>query len=171
MRRSVMVTLLAFALLSCGDGEGAPHSYIRASIDGIVWSATATEGQVIYTVEEPAGPGIIVSIASRRQGAGSQTLVLGLDNPPALGTIALDGVAGRASYLSCPNDILADCAPWYAIPSDPGSVTITRIEPASGLIEGTFAFTGHLLADSTGPTEAFTAGRFVIFAPGVFILE
>ncbi len=171
MRHTLISALTLVTLAACNDSGDPTRTYINARIDGTYWSGPASEGQVVYTVEGPAGPGIIVSIASIRVGSGSQVLSLGLVNPPALGTAALDGAAGRGSWNSCPNNILADCASWSAIPSDPGTLTITKIDPGTGLIEGTFSFTAYLLGNSTAAKKSITEGQFAILAPSVFNRE
>lgn len=89
----------------------------------------------------------------------------------SVGTSAIDGEEAAASFSSCPNDVLADCIGWEAIPSDPGTLEITAIDAGTGRITGTFSFTGYVLGDSTGTTKNFTAGSFDIRAPGVFALE
>ena len=83
-------------------------------------------------------------------------LSLLLPMPPDLGAHALDGSTAMASFGSCPDDILADCIGWTAVAEDPGTLTIDRVDPTTGLIEGDFAF---------------TAGHFRIYAPSVFILQ
>ena len=85
MRRTLISALTLVTLAACNDSGDPTPTYINARVDGTYWSGPSAEGQVVHTVEEPAGPGIIVSIASIRVGAGSQVLSLGLVNPPALG--------------------------------------------------------------------------------------
>ncbi|MEO6066367.1 MAG: hypothetical protein ABIQ41_00130 [Gemmatimonadales bacterium] len=167
MRRTLILIAFCTTLAACGGGE-EDSSYIRAMIDGSMWSAEASEGEVVYLVDGPDG---IVSVASRTVGGGSQIFSVVLPNPPGLGTTSLDGSAAHAAYSTCPNVDLADCASWVAIASDPGILTITRIEPNTGLIEGGFAFRGHLLGQPVGPTKTISSGWFVVYAPSVFILE
>ena len=166
MRRTLILIAFCTTLAACGGGE-EDSSYIRAMIDGSMWSAEASD-EVVYLVDGPDG---IVSVASRTVGGGSQIFSVVLPNPPGLGTTSLDGSAAHAAYSTCPNVDLADCASWVAIASDPGILTITRIEPNTGLIEGGFAFRGHLLGQPAGPTRMISSGWFVIHAPSVFILE
>ena len=169
MRRTLTAALLLITLAACGDGEGKAGAYIRASFDGGTWSAAATEGEIAYYVE--SGTGGIATIASRQIGAGSKFIALSLPLPPDLGVHALDGVVARATFASCPNDILADCISWTAVAEHPGTLTIDQVDPTTGLIEGDFAFTGYALGDPKGAAKAFTAGHFRIYAPSVFILQ
>lgn len=168
MRRSLTAVFLLAALAGCGDGEGEGGSFIRASFDGALWSAEASEGQVVYLVEGPDG---VSSRASRPVGGGSQFISLTLPFPPDLGTHALDGITAYAAYGSCPNDELADCIYWSAVAEHPGTLTIDRTDPESGLIEGAFSFIGYALGDPEGEAKVFSSGRFRIYAPSVFILE
>jgi hypothetical protein len=163
-----LIFAAALVLLSgCGDGEGIGAPYIAADVDGIGWRGSASEGVVAYSVDDPEGSGSIFTVASR----GHQLLVLNLPNPPAIGSWSLGGDSADASFLSCPNNELADCISWEAITSHPGTLEITAIDPESGRIAGTFSFKGYALGDSTGATRMITAGSFDIRAPGVFILE
>lgn len=171
MRRSLLALIAALSLAGCGDGEGSGTPFIRASFDGKLWSAEAQEGTVVYVAEDPDGAGKLFTIASRRVGGGSQYLSMNLPMPPAVGAYALDGQAALATFASCPNDVLGDCISWTAVPEHPGTLIIDRIDPVDGLIEGSFVFNGYALGNPEGPSKSFTAGRFRIYAPSVFILE
>jgi hypothetical protein len=166
MRRTIAL-VIALLLVGCGTEEG-DASYISAVIDGQVWSAEALEGEVAYYVEGGDG---IWTVASRPILNGSQLFSLVIPYPPDLGTVPLDGLASRVSYASCPDDILADCIYWSATAEAPGSLTIEEVDPNTGLIAGTFSFTGYALGDPEGTNKTFTGGRFRIFAPDVFVLE
>jgi hypothetical protein len=170
MRRALNL-LTAMAVLSgCGDGEGGSSPYIRATIAGQTWAAEAQEGQVAYSVDHPDG-GWIYTIASRKVGKGSQFFTVTVPLPPAPGSFPLDGVVTSATFASCPDDILADCIFSSAIAAHPGTLTIDQVDPATGLIEGDFNFTGYALGSPEGTATAVTGGHFRFYAPSVFILE
>jgi hypothetical protein len=169
--RALIFTVALVLLSGCGDGEGIGAPYIAADVDGIGWRGSASEGVVAYSVDDPEGSGSISTIASRQIPPGNQLLSLNLPNPPAVGTWSLGGDSATAAFMSCPNNVLADCIWWAPIASDPGTLEITAIDPESGRIAGTFTFKGYALGDSTGASRNFTGGRFDIRAPGVFILE
>ena len=171
MRRSVLTLIALLCVAGCGDGEGTGNAFIRATFDGRVWSAEAQEGIVVYDVDSPDAGGTVWSLASRPAGRGSQYLALNLPMPPAIGTYALDGSTARATFGSCPGGDVADCISWSAVAQHPGTLIIDRIDPAEGLIEGSFVFNGYALGDPDGPSKSFLAGRFRIYAPSVFILE
>ena len=168
MRRSLTLLVALISLASCGEGEGVGQAFIRASFDGQMWSAEAQEGTVVYIVDGPDG---IFTIASRRSGGGSQYISMNLPMPPALGSYDLDGSVARATYASCPNDVLADCISWSAVPEHPGTLIIDRVDPIDGVIEGAFVFNGYALGNAQGSSKSFTGGRFRIYAPSVFTLE
>jgi len=168
--RALTLLLCGLILVGCGDEEGSA-AYIAATIDGAPWRGAAVEGIVVYTVEDPEGSGSIFSSAHRPFGAGEQILSVNLPNPPALGVYALDGSEASAAYVSCPDDVLADCIGWQPVAGHPGTLEITAIDPESGRIAGTFSFAGYPLGDSTGTPKYFTSGAFDIRAPSVFILE
>jgi hypothetical protein len=161
MRRTIAL-VIALLLVGCGSEEG-DASYISAVIDGQVWSAEALEGEVAYYVEGGDG---IWTFASRPIASGNQFFALVVPLPPDVGTYPLDAYIARVSFASCPNDVLADCIWWGAVPEDPGSITIERVDPATGEIEGKFSFTGYALGDPEGATRQFAAGQFRFFAPG-----
>lgn len=161
MRRTIA---LAAALLlgGCGSEEGNA-SFISAVVDGQVWSAEAVEGEVAYYAEGGSG---IWTMASRQSNGGVRLLTLVVPVAPEVGTFPLDQFIARASYASCPGDRLLDCIWWAPVPEDPGSLTIERVDPATGEIEGRFSFTGYALGDPAGESKPFTGGQFRFFAPG-----
>jgi hypothetical protein len=161
MRRTIALAA-ALLLAGCGSEEG-DASYISAVIDGQVWSAEALEGEVAYYVEGGDG---IWTMARRPLTNGGQFFSLVVPKPPAVGTYPLDEFIARAGFASCPDDVLADCISWSAIPEDPGTLEIDHIDPATGLIEGKFSFIGYALGDPEGAKRSFTRGRFRFFAPG-----
>jgi len=171
MRRTLIAVSLLSGLVACGDGEGPVPSYIHAQVGGSYWSAPASEGVVVFPGAVPDGPGVIYTAAMRTVGGGTQILSLDLPNPPSVGSYPLDDLTAFATFASCPTQNVADCAYWTPVPGHPGTLAITHIEPTTGLIEGTFVFTGYLLGDSTATTKSITQGQFSILAPSVFILE
>lgn len=166
MRRTIALTA-ALLLASCGSDEG-DASYISAVIDGQVWSAEAMEGEVAYYVEGGDG---IWTMASRPIGSGNQFFALVVPKPPEVGTYPIDEFIARMSFASCPDDVLADCIFWSATPEDPGTLTIERVDPTTGLIEGRFSFTGYALGDPDGATRSFSGGQFRFFAAGALEAE
>ena len=171
MRRSLTLLVALLSLAACSDGEGPGTPFIRVTLDGQPWSAEAQEGTVVFPPADPDGAGRIFTLASRPYGGGSQILTMDLPMPPALGTYALDGVTAAATFTSCPNDVLADCIGWSAVAEHPGALIIDRIDPVDGVIEGAFVFNGYALGNPLGQSKSFTAGRFRIRAPSVFVLE
>jgi hypothetical protein len=167
MRRSVILLGL-LALLGCGDGEGDGTSFIRVTVDGVVWSAEASEGEVAYYVEGGDG---IVSLAIRTRSGIDQIVSIVLPLPPELGDHPLDGATARAAYSACPNYLESDCIYYEAVAEYPGTLTISHVDPSTGVIEGSFSFVGRALGDPEGEAKPVTAGKFRIFAPSVFILE
>ena len=160
------MTLIAAALLgACGseEGEGA---YIRVTVDGVVWEGAAMEGQVVYA----AGGSSIYVPAFGSAGGDEQSLHLSLPNPPALGTIALDGNTASATWAVC-SDLEGPCTDHRAVPSHPGSLTIASIEPNSGRMSGTFTFTGFPSGDTLAVAKTFTSGTFSVLVPDAFTLE
>lgn len=170
MRCALIVPTLLMTLAGCGQDEGSGRAFISATIDGASWSAEAQQGQVVYNLEAPDGDGIW-SAATRSAGSGSQFLSLVLPIPPALGDHPLDGSAARLAFQNCPDAIEADCLEWSAVAAHPGTLTIDRVESASGLIEGHFSVVVYALGDPAGATKTITSGRFRIYAPSVFILD
>lgn len=171
MRRSLIALFATLSLAGCGDGEGTGTAFIRASFDGKMWSAEAQEGTVVYGVGSPDSGGTIWTLARRPYGGGSQFIALNLPMTPTIGTHPLNGSTALATFASCPNDVVGDCIYWSAVAEHPGTLIIDRIDPVDGLIEGSFVFNGYALGNPEGPSKSFTAGRFRIYAPSVFILE
>jgi hypothetical protein len=161
MRRTIALAA-ALLLAGCGSDEG-DASYISAVVDGQIWSAEALDGEVAYYVEGGDG---IWTLASRPIANGHQLFALVVPKPAEVGTYPLDGSIARVSFASCPDDTLADCISWSAVGEHPGSLTIERVDLATGLIEGKFNFTGYALGDPAGSTRQFAAGQFRFFAPG-----
>jgi hypothetical protein len=166
--RLLTLLLCGLILVGCGDEEGA-SPYIAATIDGIRWSGPASDGVVSYVVEHPGG--WIYTMASRPYRKGHQHLVLNLPLVIALGTYPIDGDTADASFLSCPDDVLADCIWWSPVANDAGTLEVTDFDLESGRIAGTFSFEGYPMGDSTGTPRQFTGGAFEIDARGVFVLE
>ena len=171
MRRSLITLMTMLSLAGCGDGDGSGTPFIRASFDGQLWSAEAQEGTLVYGAGSPDSGGTVWTLASRKAGGGSQFIAMNLPMPPSIGTHAINGSTALATYASCPNDVLADCIYWAAVAEHPGTLIIDRIDPVDGLIEGSFMFNGYALGNPAGSSKSFTAGRFRIYAPSVFILE
>lgn len=171
MRSSLIPTLLLLALVSCNDGGGPTPTYINALVGGKYWSGPASEGVVVYPAGIPNGPGLIYTNAAHTIPGGKQFLALGLPTAPAVGSYAVDGLTAFATYSACPDQDLPDCIYWRQVPGDPGTLTITHIEPTTGLIEGTFGFTAYLLGDSTAEKKSIADGQFAIVAPSAFIPE
>jgi hypothetical protein len=171
MRRPLISTFLLLSLLACSSGEGGASTYISAQVGGKYWSGPASDGVLVYTAEIPDGPGFVSTVAAHTIAGGKEFLALGLPTPPAVGSYSLDGLAAFATFSACPDQDLADCIYWKQVPGDPGTLSITHIEPTTGLIEGTFAFTAYLLGDSTAAKKSIMQGQFAIVAPSVFILE
>ena len=166
MRRSLRLLVTLILVAGCGSDEG-DDVFIRTTFDGAIWSATAADAQLSFTVDNPDDAGIWFSIASRPHGGGSQSFSLGLPDPIAEGSYPLNGSTDYAPYLSCPDDVFADCISWRVVPSHPGTLTITGIDTETGLVRGTFSFNGYLLGDSTASHKAFTGGAFVIRVPAL----
>lgn len=168
MRNTLILPALVLALAGCGDDGSAEDSFIRASIDGTMWSAASETGTVI---DYGGGYDGILAVARRSYGNGYQSFGIVLPLPPDTGTYPMDGVIARGGFISCPDAVLADCIDWEAVPPHPGTFTIDRVEPTTGLIEGRFSFQAYPLGDPDGISRSITSGRFRIYAPSVFILE
>lgn len=166
LRPLITTVIVAAALAGCNGEESPPTPFIGASVAGTAWVRPASEGQVVYTVDAPDGPGTVYSIASRSFGSSREYLAIDLPNPPRLGTFSLGGDTAFATYAICTGAAAAPCSSWRAIASDPGTLTITAIDTSAGTIAGSFAFHGHLGGESAGDVKNVTAGRFLIhFAP------
>lgn len=164
-----LTLLVALALVAgCGTDEG-DATFIRVTFDATMWSAEAGPAQIAYTVDNPDDSAMWVAVAARSRQGGQQLFSLGLPDPVATGTYALNGLGTYAAYISCPNDVLADCVSWTVVPSHPGTLTISDIDGATGLVRGTFAFNGYLLGDPTASAKSFTGGAFAIRVPGLMV--
>ena len=166
MRRS-MILLAALLVAGCGDEEGNT-SYLRVVVDGEAWSGEATEGQLAYYVEGGSG---IWTIASQPSTGGTRMLTLVVPVDPAVGSYPLDQFISRTAFSICPNLERGDCIWWTPVPEDPGTLVIETIDPATGMIEGRFHFTGYTLGNAEGSHKPFTGGRFRFFAPGTVTAE
>lgn len=165
MRRPLACLLALTLVAGCGSDEGDAR-FIRIAFDGSTWAATPGDAQLTFTVDDPEGAGVWISLASRPHGGGNQLFSLGLPNPVEVGTYPLNGVSGYAAFLSCPSDVLADCVSWKVVPSHPGTLKITDVDAETGVARGTFSFNGYLLGDSTASAKSFTGGAFAIRVGG-----
>jgi hypothetical protein len=167
MRHTLISTIISLALAGCASGDGPIPTYITATVAGSHWIGPASEGAVVYTPDAPDGPGYIYSIASHPATGGVEYLALDLPNGATTGDFPLDGLTATAAFAFCPGPQQADCSAWKPVAGHPGTLTITRFEAETGLIEGRFSFTGYLDGDPTGTTKFITSGLFSIVVPMV----
>jgi hypothetical protein len=165
MRHTLIATIVLLALPGCASNDGPIPTYITATVAGSHWTGPASEGMVVYTPDAPDGPGFIYSIASHPATGGVEYLAIDLPNGATTGSFPLDGLTATAAFAFCPGPQQADCSAWKPVGGHPGTLTITRFEAETGLIEGTFSFTGYLAGDSTAATKTITNGLFSIVAP------
>jgi len=171
MRRSLIALLLFATVTACNDGPGAAPAYIHAQVDGKYWTGPASEGVVVYPIDAPDGAGLIYTVATHSISGGKEFISLDLPTAAAIGSYPLDGVAATATFAACPEPDAADCIYWRPVAGHGGTLTITNVDAATGLIEGTFSFTAYLLGDTTKVTKSITQGQFSISAPTAFVLE
>lgn len=171
MHRPLIALLLVAAVVACNDGEGVAPTYIHAQVGGKYWSGPASEGTVVYPGGAPDGAGLIYTVATHSISGGKEFLSLDLPTTPSIGSYPLDGISAFATFAACPDQDLADCIYWKPVAGHAGTLSITHVDPATGLIEGTFSFTGYLLRDTTKATKSITEGQFSITAGSVFLLE
>ena len=169
MRRSLIALLLLMSIAACNDGPGVAPTYIHAQVDGKYWTGSASTGVVVYPGGVPDGPGFIYTVATHSISGGKEFLSLDLPTAAAVGSYPIDGAAATGTFAACPNQDLVDCIYWRPVAGHPGTLTITRVDPATGSIEGTFSFTAYMLGDSTKLTKSLTQGQFSITATGVIL--
>ena len=167
MPRALMLTALCLGVLGCGADEASTTTYIAASVDGRPWYAEATDGMVVYGFDASPGLASVYSISSQNFGAQVQFLSINLPLPPLPGTYRLGVDSAFATYGLCQGrNGLDGCTIWRATNALPGTMTITSVDSATGMIEGSFAFTGHSAGSPPAPDKSVLGGRFRVHFAG-----